>query len=78
MYGKDEQKSYTALYGQYFGEGFASAVKTAQFDRQVYNDLRAWMGNRNTQSAIKDAFIGEFLTKTVPTTIVQKLGPALK
>ncbi|NBK21029.1 MAG: hypothetical protein EOM68_03275 [Spirochaetia bacterium] len=77
-YGKDEQKSYGSLYGQYFGEGFAAEVKTAQFDRQVYNDLRAWMGNRNTQNAIREAFIGEFLTKTVPNRIAEKVAPALK
>lgn len=49
-----------------------------QFDRQVYNDLRAWMGNKNTQSAIKDAFIGEFLTNTVPNKIAEKVAPVLK
>lgn len=78
LYGNKEQKSYGSLYGHYFGEGFASAVKTAQFDRQVYTDLRAWMGNRNTQSAIKDAFIGKFLSETVPNSIVKKVAPVLK
>lgn len=49
-----------------------------QFDRQVYNDLRAWMGNKNIQNGIREAFIGEFLTNTVPNKIAEKVAPALK
>lgn len=78
MYGTNEQKSYDSLYGQYFGEGFASQVKTAQFDRQVYSDLRAWMGNKNTMLSIRETFMGKFLTETVPNSIVAKIAPVLK
>jgi phosphopantetheine adenylyltransferase len=78
LYEGKEQIVYQTLYGSYFGEGFASQLKTAQFDRQVYEELLRWMKLNNTQFYIKKAFLGELAEKTVPNKIVGKISPFLK
>ena len=77
-YGGVEEKSYASPYGEYFGEGFAGRVKTAQFDRQVYNDLVSWMTSTKTKAAVQDAFFPAFYKETVPSKIAQKISPVLK
>jgi hypothetical protein len=69
---------YQCLYGPYFGEGFASCVKTAQFDRSVYENLEHWMKQKSTQYAVKEAFLDNFGEKMVPNKIVETITPFLK
>lgn len=74
----NEAKSYSSPYGEYYGEGFAGRVKTAQFDMQVYNDLRVWMTSKKTNKAVQEAFLPKFYTETVPAKVAQKVSGALK
>ncbi len=78
MIDNPEDKYYDSLYGEYMGDGFAGKVKTAQFDRKVYNELNKWMNNRDTKHATLAAFSSTFIKDFVSNQIISKVSPLLR
>jgi tetratricopeptide (TPR) repeat protein len=73
-----EYPNYGTLYGQYFGDGFEGSVKTAQFDRQVYNKLVNWISGIKSSEATRKAYSSKFYTTIVPAKIAAQVSSALK
>ncbi len=73
----DGSSTYQMVYSRALGEGIDGSIATAAYDRRLYQDIIAWMSNRDIRRNMEEQFLKNYYLQSLPRAVADAAGKLL-